>query len=326
MRIDTTFQADLVPKLQLLVGCQNIKLNFLNQPDASNVVPPPLRKYYLRRITKITQTFLSVHVDDVRLHASVYTPNNYSVETDFRSRIKCLDYGCLNMLDIMEPMAFHSYLRFNSAKSLLQANFLLDKLRFNCGPCVIHTLLCSKQHWQELLQQHDVVHTLMPRCVIVNRMQTAFVFGQTGTSERIPVATQELRPYYFCSDSHGQELTFHIEDADTHQLEVSESVPIALKFEDEHQVRHVRVGQHFLTIKLSKLSATQVYILVKGQIELVSMVPFELLTEFRTEGNPQDEQQTHLLPAKGRVSFYQDVARNADISMRFVNLKYIADP
>ncbi|XP_030558700.1 vacuolar protein sorting-associated protein 13B isoform X2 [Drosophila novamexicana] len=316
MRIDTTFQADLVPKLQLLVCCQNIKLNFLNQPDASNVLPPPLRKYYLRRITKITQTFLTVHVDDVRLHASVYTPNNYSVETDFRSRIKCLDYGCLNMLDIMEPMAFHSYLRFNSAKSLLQANFLLDKLRFNCGPCVIHTLLCSKQHWQELLQQHDVVHTLMPRCVIVNRMQTAFVFGQTGTSERIPVATQEMRPYYFCSDSHGQELTFHIEDADTHQLEVSESVPIALKFEDEHQVRHVRVGQRFLTIKLSKLSATQVYILVKGQIELVSMVPFELLTEFRTEGNPQDEQQTHLLPAKGRVSFYQDVARNADISMR----------
>ncbi|XP_064550817.1 intermembrane lipid transfer protein VPS13B isoform X2 [Drosophila montana] len=324
MRIDSTFQPELVPKLQLLLCCQNIEINFLNQPDVSSVLPPPLQKYYLRRTTKITQTFLTLHVDDLRTYASVYTATNYSVETDFRSRIKCLDYGCLNMLDLMEPVAFHSYLRFNSAQSLLQANFLLDKLRFNCGPCVIHTLLCSKQHWQELLQQRDddvVVHTLMPRCVIVNRMQTSFVFGQTGTSERISLAAQELRPYYFCSDAHGQELTFHIEDAETQQLEVSESVPIPLKFEEEHQVRHVRIGQRCLiTIKLSKLSATQVYILVKGQIELVSMVPYELLIEFRNEPKPQDEQASnalaHLLPAKGRISFYQDVERNAEISMR----------
>lgn len=324
MRIDTIFQAELVPKLQLLLSCQYMELNLLNQPDASSVLPAPLQKYFLRRTTNITQTFLSINVDDLQLHSAIYTRNNYSAELNFRGRIKCLDYGSLNMMDIMEPMSFQSYLRFNATKRLLQANLLLDKLRFNCGPCVIHTLLCSKQHWTELLeqqqQQRDSVHTLMPRCVIVNRMQTHFVFGQTGTNERITVVPQELRPYYFCNDAQSQELTFYIEDLDTHSLDTSESLAIALKFEDEHRVHHLRVGQYCITVKLSKLSATQVYILVKGQIELVSMVPFELLTEFRTEGKQLDEQAAsalaHLLVPKGRISFYQQVQRNEQVNMR----------
>ncbi|XP_017859321.1 PREDICTED: vacuolar protein sorting-associated protein 13B isoform X2 [Drosophila arizonae] len=324
MRIDTIFQAELVPKLQLLLSCQYVELNMLNQPDASSVLPAPLQKYFLRRTTNITQTFLSINVDDLQLHSAIYTRNNYSAELNFRGRIKCLDYGSLNMMDIMEPMSFQSYLRFNATKRLLQANLLLDKLRFNCGPCVIHTLLCSKQHWTELLQQQqqqrDSVHTLMPRCVIVNRMQTHFVFGQTGTNERITVVPQELRPYYFCNDAQSQELTFYIEDLDTHSLDTSESLAIALKFEDEHRVHHLRVGQYCITVKLSKLSATQVYILVKGQIELVSMVPFELLTEFRTEGKQLDEQAAsalaHLLAPKGRISFYQQVQRNEQVNMR----------
>ncbi|XP_023169164.2 vacuolar protein sorting-associated protein 13B isoform X2 [Drosophila hydei] len=320
MRIDTIFQVELVPKLQLLLSCQYVELNFLNQPDASNVLPAPLQKYFLRRTTNITQTFLSVNMDDLQLHSTIYTRDSYSAELDFRSRIKCLDYGSLNMMDIMEPMSFHSYLRFDGKQRVLHANLLLDKLRFNCGPCVIHTLLCSKQHWLEQLQQQRDVHTLMPRCVIVNRMQTHFVFGQTGTSERITVLPQELRPYYFSNDGCGQELMFYIEDLESHKLDSSESLAIALKFEDEHRVHHLRVGQHCITIKLSKLSTTQIYILVKGQIELVSMVPFELLTEFRTEGKQLDEQATnalpHLLVAKGRISFYQQVQRNEQVNMR----------
>ncbi|XP_032596259.1 vacuolar protein sorting-associated protein 13B isoform X2 [Drosophila grimshawi] len=317
MRIDTTFHSALVPKLQLLLCCQHMELNFLNQPDVSDVLPSQLKKYNLRRTTDITQTFLTCHVDNLQLHGSIYTRTNYNVELDFRSRIKCLDYGYLNMLDIMEPMSFHSYLRYNKRQHLLHANILLDKLRFNCSPCVIHTLLCAKYHWQELLQERHIVHTLMPKCVIVNRMQTPLTFGQTGTDERISLAPQELRAYYFCSDFHCQELTFFIENSVTNQVEISDSVHIALKFDDDDLVRHFRIGQHCITIKQRKLSATQVYILVKGQIELVSMVPFELLTEFRNEGVEQAENPlAHLLAGKGRISFFQTVVRNADITMR----------
>ncbi|KAM8707006.1 hypothetical protein ACLKA7_011160 [Drosophila subpalustris] len=320
MRIDTTFHPELVPKLQLLLCCQDIEVNFLNMPDASNVLPLQLKKYDLKVTTKLTQTFLSAHVDSLQIHSNIYTRKNFSVETNFRSRLKCLDYGFFNMVDILEPMTFHSYLRFNKMKRLLNANLLVDKLRINCGPWVIHTLLCSKQHWQEVMQQSKVVNTLMPRLVIVNRMQIPITFGQTGTNERISSNPQELCLYYFCSDYHSQELTFYKQDPETNQLEVSESVHIALKFDEEIRLRHVRIGNGCLTIKQGKLSATQVYVLVKGQIELVNMAPFQLLTEFRSEGKQYDEQGqnplVHSLNAKGRTSFYQTVMRNEDITMR----------
>ncbi|XP_034117971.1 intermembrane lipid transfer protein VPS13B isoform X1 [Drosophila albomicans] len=318
MRIDTTFDVQQVPKLQLLLCCQDIVVNLLNMPNAANVLPLQLKKYDLKLTTDLTQTFLTVHMENLRIHSNVYTRSNYSIDTNFRSRIKCLDYGFFNMVDILEPMTFQSYLRFNRSRRQLNANIVLDKLRINCGPWVIHTLLCSKQHWLEVMQQNKVVNTLMPRVVIVNRMQCPISFGQTGTTERILVTPQEVSLYYFSSDYHSQELTFFKPSTDKDKVEVSESVHIALKFEEKRRVRHVRIGNACLTIKQGKLSATQVYVLIKGQIEVVNMASFRLITDFRSEVVSSEEHNLpgDWLPAKGRTSFYKTVMRNENIVMR----------
>jgi len=223
------------------------------------------------------------------------------------------------MLDVLEPMKFTSYVRLTDCpRPLVQANFLVDKLRLNCGPYLIHTLLSSKYHWQEVLQQKELRHALMPKCVIVNRIQAPISFGQTGTVEKIPVASGEMQLYHFRSCIHAQELTFFITNPETRLVETSDSVHIALKFEDEHKIHHLRVGEYCITLKLGKLSATQIYILVKGQIELISMVPFNLITEFREEAMSYEENNPpeHLILSKERSSYYQNVKRNADINMR----------
>ncbi|KAH8311151.1 hypothetical protein KR044_004588 [Drosophila immigrans] len=319
MRIDTTFDVEKVPKFQLYLCCQDIVVNLLNMPNAANELPMQLKKYDLKQTTELTQTFLTVHMDSLRIHSNVYTRCNYNIETNFRSRIKCLDYGFFNMVDILEPMTFHSYVQFNRMKRQLKANILMDKLRFNCGPWVIHTLLSSKQHWQEVMQKKKVVNTLMPRVVIVNRMQCPITFGQTGTIERIVITPQEVYLYYFSSDYYSQELTFFKHPTATNKLEVSESVHIALKFEESRRVRHVRIGNACLTIKQGKLSATQVYVLIKGQIEMVNMASFRLLADFHSEDKSVEEHVASLqdwVPANGRTSFYNTVMRNENITMR----------
>lgn len=319
MRIDTVFRAEKVPKLQLLLCCQDIELNFVNQTDNTGELPKQLNKYRLRQTPNIGQTFLTVHVEDLQMHSRIYSRNDFSLQTEMRARVKCLDYGFLNMLDVLEPMKFSSYVRLTDyPRSLVQANFLVDKLRLNCGPHVIHTLLSSKYHWQEVLQQKDVRHVLMPKLVIVNRIQTPISFGQTNTVEKIPVNPGEVQLYHFRSCSHVQELTFFITNPKTLLVDSSDSVHIALKFEDEEKIHNLRVGEYCITLKLAKLSTTQIYILVKGQIELVSMVPFNLVTEFREEEINYDESTPpeHLLLSKERSSYYQNVKRNADINMR----------
>ncbi|XP_039493419.1 vacuolar protein sorting-associated protein 13B isoform X3 [Drosophila santomea] len=319
MRIDTVFRADKVPKLQLLLCCQDIELNFMNQTDNTGELPKQLNKYHLRQTANVRQTFLTVHVEELQMHSSIYSRKDFSLQTEMRTRVECLDYGFLNMLDVLESMKFSSYVRLTDyPRSLVQANFLVDKLRLNCGPHVIHTLLSSKYHWQEVLQQKAVRHVVMPKLVIVNRIQAPISFGQTNTVERIPVNPGEMQLYHFRSCSHAQELTFFITNAKTHLVESSDSVHIALKFEDEEKIHHLRVGENCITLKLGKLSSTQIYILVKGQIELISMVPFHLVTEFREEEVNYDESTPpeHLLMSKERSSYYQNVKRNADINMR----------
>ncbi|XP_017041700.1 vacuolar protein sorting-associated protein 13B isoform X2 [Drosophila ficusphila] len=319
MRIDTVFRAEKVPKLQLLLCCQDIELNFLNQPDSSGELPQQLNKYNLKPINNISQTFLTVHVENLQMHSTIYSRKDFSLQTEFRTRVKCLDYGFLNMLDVVEPTKFTSYVRLTDCpRSLLQANFLVDKLRLNCGPYVVHTLLSSKLHWQEVLRQKEIRHALMPKCVIVNRIQAPISFGQTGTVEKISVAPGEMQLYHFRSCFHDQKLTFFITNPETGLVEMSDSVHITLKFEDDLKVHHLRVGDYCITLKLGKLSATQIYILVKGQIELISMVPFNLITEFREENINYEENSPpeHLLLSKERSSYYQNVKRNVDINMR----------
>ncbi|KAH8383835.1 hypothetical protein KR009_010773 [Drosophila setifemur] len=319
MRIDTVFKAEMVPKLQLLLYCQDIELNFVNQPESSGELPSILKEYKLKPTPKINQTFLTVHMEDLQIHSAIYSKNDFSFQTEMRTRVKCLDYGFLNMLDIVEPMKFTSYVRLtNCPRASVEANFLVDKLRLNCGPYVIHTLLSSKNHWQEVLQQREKRHSLMPKCLVINRMQTPLSFGQTGTVEKIPVAPGEVQLYHFRSCYQGQELTFFVINPETYQAEASDSLHIALKFEEEQKVQHLRIGSCCITLKMGKLSATQIYILVRGQIEVVSMVPYELITEFRLEGKVYDENtpQDHRLPSKERASYYQMIMGKADVNMR----------
>ncbi|KAH8342100.1 hypothetical protein KR059_012058 [Drosophila kikkawai] len=318
MRIDTVFRPEQVPKLQVLLCCQDIELNFLNQPDVGGELPPLLKEYSLRQPLNTSQTFLTVHVEDLQMHSTIYSGQDFSLQTELRSRVKCLDYGFLNMLDIVEPLKFISYVRVSQCpRASVEANFVVDKLRFNCGPYVIHTLLSSKQHWQQVLQQRESRYAFMPKCLVVNRMQIPFGFGQTGTVERITVAPGEVQFYHFRSCAFRQELTFFMANLQAGQkVESSDSVHIPLKFEEEHRVQHLRVGDCCLTLKMSKLSATQIYILVKGQIEVMSMVPHSLITEFRVDGEENGPGEHLLSPKERFLSFYQPVKRCADINMR----------
>lgn len=321
MRIDTKFHPELVPKFQFLLSCKSIEVNFLNQRNPGDQLPPQLMNYQARPFRN-PFAFLTVNMESLQVHTSMYSVSNYSVEAKFRSRIKCLDCGFFNMVDILEPTSFHGFLQLNKKERIFNTNILMDKLRFNCGPWVINTLVCSKQHWLAMMQR-EVSYALMPRCAIVNRLELTLTYGQTGTSERLQLEPHVLNFYYFGSDYHNQELTFFVTNPETKKLECSQSVHIILKFDDGYQVKHSRIGNHCITIKHFKLSASQWFIIIKGQIEVMNFVPHSLYAEFRVEGQDKknDNEQAsgpvaHLLKAKS--SFYQIVERNADINMRFV--------
>ncbi|XP_046806664.1 vacuolar protein sorting-associated protein 13B [Lucilia cuprina] len=321
MRVDTTFQSNCVPKVQLLLSCNLLKVKLLNQPDENADLPPLLKKFHLSKTTHISQAFLMLIMQNIKFHSTFYDKQKFNLNVAFNANVKCLDYGFLNMISLLEETTVQSYMEIDNKKNIINANFVFDRLQFNIGPAIIHTLLSSKNHWSECLDldERRIRHALIPKCIIVNRTMTCLAFGQTGTHERIQLNLKECYLYSFRSDYHNQELTFYITDEETNTVDTSMSLHIPFKFESQHMEKFLRVGNKVITVKLRKLSSSQIFVLIKGQIELVSMVAHNLRLEFRHEGKAVEvahKSLEYIIEKQGRNSFYHSVQQNSNISMR----------
>ncbi|XP_073817283.1 vacuolar protein sorting 13B isoform X2 [Musca autumnalis] len=321
MRVDTTFQSKSVPKIQTLLSFNTIYVNLLNKPNDNDELPPMLRNYHLANNVKIPQAFLVFTLQNVKMHGVVYSRMKYNANLNLTAHIKYLDYGFLNMLPLLEETTVQTYLEMDQKKNILNMNFVCDRLRFNLGPSVLHTLLSSKMHWEECLDKNEqrVRHALIPKCIVVNRTMTAMAFGQSGTHERIPLSPKECCMYSFRSDCNSQDLTLYISDEETNTVDTSESIHVPFKFENETMSQTFCIGSKCIIVKSKKLSGSQICVLIQGQIELISMVEHNLRLEFRQEGKIYDEPNKPLeyfIERNGRNSFYYQVNRDSNISMR----------
>ncbi|XP_069969328.1 intermembrane lipid transfer protein VPS13B isoform X2 [Bactrocera oleae] len=321
MRIDTAFQSECVPKLQMLLSCASLQVKLFNQVSDEYKLPPALAEYTLATSKQISHSFLTVLLENLSIHTALNSPDIYSIDSSLTLNVKCLDYGFLNMLPVLEDAKLQSYVTVNKQKRILNINAVLEKFRINIGPSILHTLLSSKAHWQELFKAHapSDCHVLLPKCTVVNRMQALVSFGQTGTTERIQLQPLECTLYSFGNDNNSQELTFFIADNETCITEASQTVAIPFKFDGERQLQSIRIGDKCLIIELQKLSATQVVVLLKGQIELVSMVPQELRVELRCDESKDAEEKRpleYLVKSESYSSFYAAVQRTSNVFMR----------
>ncbi|XP_061387162.1 intermembrane lipid transfer protein VPS13B [Musca vetustissima] len=321
MRVDTTFQSKSVPKIQTLLSFNTVCVNLLNKPNDNDELPPMLRNYHLANNVKIPQAFLIFTLQNIKMHGVVYSRMKYNANLMLTAHIKYLDYGFLNMLPLLEETTVQTYLEMDQKKNVVNANFVFDRLRFNLGPSVLHTLLSSKLHWEECLDANErrIRHVLIPKCIVVNRTMTAMAFGQSGTHERIPLSPKECCMYSFRSDCNSQDLTLYISDEETNTVDTSESIHIPFKFESETMSQTFCIGSKCIIVKSKKLSGSQICVLIQGQIELISMVEHNLRLEFRQEGKLYDEANKPLeyfIERNGRNSFYYNVNRNSNISMR----------
>lgn len=322
MRIDTVFQSQDIPKLQLMVSCNQVYIKFLNQPDENGDLPPPLKKYRLTKTTVKSQAFAFLMLSNLTFHYVFYTRGHYNLDMELNGNIKCLDYGYLNLIPLLEDATFKCYLHADIIKNIFIGNILCDRLRFNVGPSTLHALLTSKMHWEELLDTDNnrVRHALIPRCVVANRTMQVIVFGQTGTKERVQLNVKECYLYSFDSDFYKQELTFYITDEESTLVETSQSVHIPFKMEEDNVIYNLRMGKKCLVLKLRKLSGLQVLLMIKGQVELISMVPYNLRVEFRRDDSkPQAENKSirdYEIDKYDRKSFYMSANQKSEISIR----------
>lgn len=325
MRIDSIFKPLSIPKAQLLLSINRFQLNLQNQQGESYELPKPLRKFKLSSTRQINHTFLSLVWERFSTFVALYETKNYSISCEFIFSSRCLDYGYLNMLYFIEETSLNGYFS-KTCNNSFNVDIVADKIKINVGPAILHTLLSSKIHWEETLTSDgkDKKHIVITKFVFVNRTHLNICFGQTGTNERIQLQPKECHMYSFRSDYLDQEVTFSLLDDNMQVVESSQSIPISIELSsDDGVVKHILMGNRCLIVRSKKLSATQMYILIKGQIELLSMVSDEFRLEFlredpEAEKSKQKEQKLcdYATVANDRITFLQTVTAGSNIYMR----------
>lgn len=103
---------------------------------------------------QISQAFLVVLVENLSTH-SAFNTHIYSVDIFLSLNVRCLDYGFLNMLSVLKDATLQSYVSVNTLKRTMNINAVLEKFRIHTGPSILHTILSSRAHWQELFQASE---------------------------------------------------------------------------------------------------------------------------------------------------------------------------
>lgn len=284
MRVDTIFRVDTIPQIQLLIHCNQFLLKFQNKAENNFHLPSLLKRFRLAAKSTRVQSFCNVLLTNTNIYGIYFHENRFSIESSLTAKITCLDFGFFNMLNLLEDTNFNFYFEVNDITKDVIANITFDKLNFNIGPAILHGLIASKNHWEELLDKDElrIHYFLVPRCIVANRTKTTIGFGQTGTQECIKLNSKECCLYTFCSDYYKQELTiFTFIDGKDTPIEYSESVHIQFQFEEPNRYSYLRIGNRYMILKSRKLSSSQILLLVKGQIELFSMLSHNLTCEFR---------------------------------------------
>ncbi|XP_055922999.1 intermembrane lipid transfer protein VPS13B [Eupeodes corollae] len=314
MRIDTIFRPCTIPKFQILLNFNEIQINLQNHQSLDSKLPALLRKFKISENSKpINQTFARIGFEKISIHASFHTLSNYSIHSELTFGVQCLDHGYLNLISMIEQTDLSAYFRINGA---VESSIVADKLSLNLGPSILHNLMCAKQNWEAYFREESERQTfLISKFIVANRTHTSLSFGQSGTTERILLNPKECCKYSFSSDCFGQELTFYLLVGKTEHSSNPLGVTLEFTASAESMVSHVRIDDKCFAARIRKLSATQYYILIKGQIELISMVNDSFVLDFYRDNKKTEENEVRL-EGRDRVSFIQPVMTDSNICIR----------
>lgn len=291
MRIDTSFNPQLIPNIQLLISCNRFEVNLQTHLYTDTVPPPLLKKYTFVPGSFSSETAITVVLSNAKFFWSLKAQKDLSIHANIIFSVKCLDNAFLSTLNFIEDMAIESYSNIKS-DSTTDINVIANKMNINFGPSIIQTMMSSINHWQTELknvfsQDDNEIPTrkyVLTKFTIVNRTNVVVSLGQSGTQESITLQPQEFTGYSFLSDCFEQKLTFSL----TRNEQVLDSDPVPINFDGDNSeysneksspsatvqpsssttseyLQHVKIGDIYLIVKFRKLSSTQILIFLKGQ-------------------------------------------------------------
>lgn len=306
IRIDSIFSSILVPNVQLVTDVSHwsftIKNNLKLSDDSMKSV---LGQYSAVGDVSDTHTVVKFNATKLNSHFCLFYDNKITLHISSAFSANVIDYSYLIMQPLIEDVNIEFYYE-NSDN--VNVHVIVDELRVRYGPSAGHSLVVTEQIWRQMLT-NTIPHSIfVMRYVICNCTSVPLHFGQYLTEESIYLKPNECCPYAFRTDKLEQKLAFSFGE--------NKWCPSDPMFVGKNDVQFLKIDEDTILIaKITKISASQKLIVVRGQIELLNMSEQSFIVQYK---NPKNKEDAVEFPLDGKTatSIVQESSAEKDVCMK----------
>ncbi|XP_046469502.1 intermembrane lipid transfer protein VPS13B isoform X2 [Neodiprion pinetum] len=302
LRIDSYFNPTIVPNLQAALNIGAIHVAFYNNVDSCSydILPPPLNNYTLDVTIPETQCYLICEHRKAIVVLNRWADGVLMFDIGGVLSIRVLDYGLLNMHEVLDPLEGKVQLSIADAVEL---SVICNPFSLKFSPAISHTLAVSAHLWAMAFDGDIKNVVVLSRYVVANDSNISIRFGQSGTNDNIILQTRQCH-FYSWRHVNNQTLRIAVEHSGW-----TWSQPFSVHRNGIQMIDFGNNGSRNIAIfvNVTSLSATQKLITFSGQLILTNQMVdnFEMKLvkyEVTTETTIVPSREIHIIKGKSQPS------------------------
>lgn len=262
LRIDSYYVSSAIPNVAMFVEFSHIELNVMNKMASSDKMPSIVENFKLIDDTKEHEA-VKVSVKALKVYGQFFDEGYENFEIDGNIGAEVIDYGCGNLLPIIDDFRFKTLVNFN--QSDVNINLITEKIQLKYSPAIGHSLLVTTKTWEQHINGSNqmLFHT---KFIVCNNTSSPVGISQFQTTEMICLMPQSFVLYHFRTDKLEQKLQLCVCTKGLWSLKTE-----AIQIQNEG-VEYIKLDENqYFIVTVKNVTNFQRKVTIEGSVALFNM-------------------------------------------------------
>lgn len=266
LRIDSYYVSNAIPNLDVYIEVAHAEVNLINKMEPAEHLPEIVKNFQLLDDRGKEHEAGRILMKAVKVYGQLFDENYENFEFDATVGAEVVDYGCGNLVPIMDDFRLKTLVDLHHGD--VNLNFMTEKIHLKYSQSILHSMLMTKKIWD----QHFITSAVKPplilhtKFVICNNTASPLGINQFQTNEMICLMPQSFVLYHFRTDKLEQKLQFCICVRGAWSLKTT---PVAIQ-QDGVEFVKLEDNQHFV-VTVKSITNYQRQITIDGTVVIFNM-------------------------------------------------------
>lgn len=200
LRIDSFSNVAQNCAIDAFIDVSHVEVNVMNKMESGGKMSEIIERYHFVDDRGKEHEAGKIVAKSVKVTGQFFDQNYENFEVDATISADIVDYGCGNLVPIVEDFRFKALVDLHH--DAFSFNLMTDKIKLKYSPSILHSLLVSKKIWEQQMlldseKKELIVHT---KFIICNNTANPIGISQFQTNEMICLMPQSFVLYHFRTD------------------------------------------------------------------------------------------------------------------------------